>query len=164
MIILVILTTCVRICDMACLIGSVSNGFGWPTSGSVFAPRFGSTRFRIWAKPNLLCLGEVVTPTRNKPAVFRPGWNMTTFPTLRFLYQLLQWRVRVLIVSWHDQYVDCAVLAALSLTAYQFAIRLIFVDWQCKKGKCSVKWADFRWRLNEYWLDHIYEMARWQSG
>ena len=40
----------------------------------------------------------------------------------------LQLSIWVLIVSWHDQYVDCAVSAALSPPAVRFAIRPVFVE------------------------------------
>jgi hypothetical protein len=52
-----------------------------------------------------------------------------------------QLSIRFLIVSWYDQYVDCAVLSALSSPAFRFAIWLIFVEWLWNKGKYKAKFA-----------------------
>jgi len=79
------------------------------------------------------------TRTGHKPLVFGPGWNWTAVPTLQFLQLGLQLSIWVLIVSWHDQYIDCAVLAAHSPAAFRFAIRLIFVEWLWNIGKFQVK-------------------------
>ena len=69
-------------------------------SGSV---RFGSLPNQ---KPDPLCLGGFVTWTGHKPAGFWPGWNRTTVPTLQFVHICLQLSIWVLIVSWHDQFVE----------------------------------------------------------
>jgi len=78
------------------------------TSGLV---RFGS---RPGEKPDLLCLGGFVT--------------LAAVPLVPFLHLSLKLSIWVLIVSWHDQYVDCAFLAALSLPAVKFGIGPIFVE------------------------------------
>jgi len=86
---------------------------------------------------------RVVTSTGHKPMVFWPGWNRPTVPTLRFQHLWLQLSIWVVIVSWHDQYVDCAVLTALSLPAFRSAIGLIFVEWLWHMGKVWAKLAGF---------------------
>jgi len=73
--------------------------------------RFGS---RPGEKPDPLCLGGFVT--------------LAAVPLVPFLHLSLKLSIWVLIVSWHDQYVDCAFLAALSLPAVRFAIGPIFVE------------------------------------
>jgi len=56
----------------------------------------------------------------------------------------LQLNIWVLIVSWHDQYVDCAVLPPLSPPAVRFAIGPIFVESLWKKVIFRPKSAGFR--------------------
>ena len=50
----------------------------------------------------------------------------------------------VLIVSRHDQYVDCTILEAHSPPAYEFAMRLIFVASLCNHAKFVEKLSGFR--------------------
>jgi len=80
-------------------------------------------------KPDPRCLCGVVTWTRHKPVVVQPGRNWPTVLTLLFLHLWLQLSISVLIVSWHDQYGDCALLTALSPYLFRFPIRLIFIEW-----------------------------------
>jgi len=67
----------------------------------------------------LHCVGVVVTRTRHRTVGFRLGWNWTTVPTLHFIQLWLHSNFWVLIVSWHDEYADCAVLRALSPPAFR---------------------------------------------
>ena len=62
------------------------------------------------------------------PDRWRLGWfspYISAFASPDISLELSIW---VLIVSWHDKYVDCAVLAALSPPAFRFVIRPIFVE------------------------------------
>jgi len=54
--------------------------------------------------------------------------------------ELIIW---VLIISWHDEYADYAVLPDLSPPASRFLIRLIFVEWLWNKGKFETKFAGY---------------------
>jgi len=94
-------------------------------------------------KPNPLCLGGVVTLTRQRTVSVWPGWNWTVVPTLLFLHLWLQSRFWVLIVSCHDEYADCAVLRTLSPPAFRFVIRPIFVEWLWNKGRVQVNSGGF---------------------
>jgi hypothetical protein len=113
---------------------------------------------------DLFCLRGFVTRTGHKLAVFWPGWNRPAVPTLRFPHQCLQFSVWVLIVSWHDQYEDCAVRATLSPPAFTFAIPPIFIAWLWKMDKCYATLAGFWLRLNEHWSDPKSEISWWKSG
>jgi len=81
--------------------------------------------FRPGKRSNPPSLSGFVTRTGHNPTVF---WLRTAVPFLRFLHHSLQLNIWVLIASWHDQYVDCAVLAALSPPAVRFAIGPILVE------------------------------------
>jgi hypothetical protein len=50
----------------------------------------------------------------------------------------------VLIKSWHDQYVDCAVLAAVLPPAFRIAMRPIFFQSLWNNAKFDAKFAGFR--------------------
>jgi hypothetical protein len=93
------------------------------TCGSV---RFGS---RTGQKPEPLWCWRVVTRPGHRTAGIWPGWNQTAVPNIRFVQLWLKLSISVLIVSRHDWYVNCAVLAPLLPPAFRFAIGLIFVEW-----------------------------------
>jgi len=68
---------------------------------------------------------------------FQPGTELlqqvsTYNPLVKSQHFLLQWSIWVLIVSQHDEYVDCAVSVALSPPAFRFAIRQVFVESRSK--------------------------------
>ena len=69
-------------------------------------------------------------------------WHLGRFPPQTPAFASpdvsLQLSIWVLIVSWHDVYADCAVLASLSPPAFRFAIRPIFVE-------SLSKTREFRW-------------------
>jgi len=140
-----------------------------PGPGNLPAVQFlagGSVGFgsRPSQKPKPLCLGGLYTQIGHKPPGFWPGWNQTVVTTLRFLHVSLQLSIWVLIVLWHDQCVQCAVLAALWPPAFRSAIWLIFVEWVWKKLKFHAKLAGFRLGLNKYRSDHTSEIGRWKSS
>jgi len=130
---------------------------GVMTSGSV---RFGSRPGQI---PDHLCLGGFVTQRRHRTARSWPGWNWTAVPNIWLLLLCLQLSIWVLIISQHDQYIDCAVVVALSPSAFKFAIRLIFVEWLWNNGGFWTKLVGFRSPLNEYLSDRKCESGRWKS-
>jgi len=92
---------------------------------------FGS---RPGQKPDPLLSWQVVTQPRHRTSGIWPGWNWTAVPNLRLLQLWLQSSIWVLIVLWHNQYVDFAELRVLLPPAFRFAIRLIFVEWMWKRG------------------------------
>jgi len=83
---------------------------------------------------------------------------------LWFLQLWLQLSIWVLIVSRHEQYVDCAVLTVLWPPTFRFVIRLIFVKWLRNTGSFEAKFAGFQLRLKEYWSDRKSEIGRWKRG
>jgi len=103
--------------------------------------RFGS---RTGQKPEPLLSWRVVTRPGHRTAVIWPGWNRTAVPNIRFLQLWLQLSIWVLIVSWDDQYVSCAVLAPLSPPAFRFAIGLISVERLWNTGDFYANFAGFR--------------------
>jgi len=60
------------------------------------------------------------------PARTAPWFNFKVPATLPQLWS--QWSIWVLIVLWHDQSANCAVLCAVLPPAVRFAIRPIFVE------------------------------------
>jgi hypothetical protein len=108
------------------------------TCGSV---RFGS---RIDQKPEPQLTWRVVTLPGHRAVGIWPVWNRTADPNIQFLQQWLQLSIWVLIISWHDRYVNCADLAPLWPPAFKFAIGLIFVEWLWNKGDFWVNFAGFR--------------------
>jgi len=71
------------------------------------------------------------------PVGFQPGTELLQQVSkqnllLKRQYFLLQLTIWVLIVSQHDQYVDCAILVALSSPSLRFAIRQVLVGSQLK--------------------------------
>jgi len=70
----------------------------------------------------------------------------------------------VLIILWHDQYVDCSVLACHSLPAVKFAIRTIFIQSQLKIREIHMKYCVISQPLEEYWSDRKTECERWMGG
>ena len=81
--------------------------------------------------------------------------------SLQFGLQLSIW---VLLVSQHDQHVDCAVLVAFSPPAFRFVIGQVFIDSRSKTPKFRVKFAIISQPLHEYQSDCIFECKRWISG
>ena len=76
-------------------------------------------------------------------------------------FQLSIW---VLIISWNDQYRECAVLPALSPPDFRYVIRPIFVESLSNTRWFHVKWALSSQPLNEYQSDRKSESGRWKSG
>jgi len=125
-------------------------------------------RFQVANKPKapVWLRNHQGTRTGHNPPGLWPGWNRSAVPfhgsyTLAELW--LQISFWVLIVSWHDQYVYCAVLPALSPPAFRFAIRPIFVELLWNNARFYVIFAGFRQWLNEYWSDRQSESGRWKS-
>ena len=58
--------------------------------------------------------------------------------------------ISVVIVLWHDQYIDYAVLRALSPPAFRYAIRLIFAESPSKTPRFRVHIALLSPPLNKY--------------
>jgi len=75
----------------------------------------------------------------------------------------LQLSIWVLIVSQHDQYVDCAVLVALSPPAFRFALWEAFVESRSKTRQSRLQSAIISQPLNEYQSDRQSESRRWKS-
>ena len=76
---------------------------------------------------------------------------------------LLQLRIWVLIVSQHEQYVDCAVLVAPSPPAFRFAIREVLVGSPSKTRQFRLNTAFISQPLNEYQSDRKSDSGRWKS-
>jgi len=76
----------------------------------------------------------------------------------------LQLSFWVLIVLWHNEWAECAVLRALSPPAFRFVTRLIFVEWRWNTGKYWAKLGGFEYQLHDYWSDRKSETGRWLSG
>jgi len=132
--------------------------FGILTGGSV---QFSS---RPRQKPDQHCLRGVVTRTGHKPMVFLAGVYQDHCSISQFLQLWLQLSISVVIVLWHDQYVDCTDLTALLPPACRLAIRPIFVEWVWKNVQPLEKFAGFWLRLNEYWSDRKSNGGGWESG
>jgi len=131
-----------------CIVTSVSNGSKFP----------GWSRVRFHPNPDR-GTGSYHTknPDRRKWAGFttkNPAWNWPFW---------LQFSIWVLIVSQHDQYVDCAVSVALSPPAFRMAIRQVFVESRSKTRRFRLKPAMISQPLNEYQSDRESESGRWNS-
>jgi len=122
----------------------LATGLGNPPAVWFLARSSVRSGCRPGQKPHQMCLCGFVTRTGNEPAGFLPGSNRTAAPALWFLNLGHQISIWVLIVLWHDQYVDCAVLLALSPPVFRFAIRLTFVEWLWRNGKLQAKFAGFQ--------------------
>ena len=83
-------------------------------------------------------------PDRTETSGFLAGLYPDCGSILRFLQLSLQLSIWVLIVSWHDQYVHCAGLVAVSHPAFGCAIRLIFVGWLWNQSTFYAKLAGFQ--------------------
>jgi len=79
----------------------------------------------------------------------------------QFRLQLCVW---VLIVSWHEQYVYCAVWATLSLAAARMAIGRTLFGSILKLRKIHNNYGVISQRFNEYWSDCKSESGKWKSG
>jgi len=98
-------------------------------------------------KPGPLHLGRL--PPRN------PAFASPDIP--------LQLSIWVLIISWHDLYVHCAVFAGLSSPALRFAIPSIFVESLSKTCRCRLQSSLILEPLKEYQSDRKSESGRWKS-
>jgi len=99
---------------------------------------------------------------------FYPGTEQlqrvsTQNPLLKSQHFLLQLSIWVLIVSQHVQYVDCAVLVAVSPPAFRFAIRQVFVESRSKTRQFRLNSAFISLPLNEYQSDRKSGSGRWKS-
>jgi len=117
------------------LVPSVSNGCKFPG------------RFRVRFQPGTEPLQRVFTQN----------------PFLKSQHFLLQLSIWVLIVSQHEQYVDCAVLFAPSPPGFRFAIRQVLVESRSKTRQVRLNTAFISQPLNEYQSDRKSECGRWKS-
>jgi hypothetical protein len=76
----------------------------------------------------------------------------------------LQLSIWVLIVSWHDQYVNCAVSRPLPPPAFRFVIWTIFLESRLKTCEFCVKFGVISQWFYEYWLHCKSERGRWKSA
>jgi len=81
--------------------------------------------------------------TTRKPGPFQLGRFYHQKPGILSSQFWLPLSIWVLIVSWHDEYVDCAVLAALSPPAFRLAIWLTFVELLSKPAIFAYNWPLF---------------------
>jgi len=95
-------------------------------------------------------------------------WHLGRFPPQNPAFASpdvsLQSSIWVLIVSWHDVYADCAVLASLSPPAFRFAIWPIFVESLSKTREFWWKSMHIWQPLNKYQSDPNSESGRWKIG
>jgi hypothetical protein len=75
----------------------------------------------------------------------------------------LQLSIWVLIVSQHDQYIDCAVLVTLSPPAFRFAIQQVFGESWSNTHQFHLIPGITSQPLNKYQSDYKFECSRWQS-
>jgi len=88
---------------------SVSNGSGWPASCPVFGRRFGSVRVVTQPKTRTAMSWRVCYPDQTETLCFLARYEPDHWSILRFLHSSLQLSIWVLIVAWHDVYIDYAV-------------------------------------------------------
>jgi hypothetical protein len=81
-------------------------------------------------------------------------------PFLKSQHFLLELSISVLIISQHDQYVDCVGLVDLSPPGFRFAIRQVFVDSRSKTRQFCSNSAFISQPLNEYQSDRKSESGR----
>ena len=67
-----------------------------------------------------------------------------------------------MIVSWHDQYVHCVVLAGLAPSAFRFAIQPEFIKSLSKTLKFRILFGILSQPSNEYWSDCKSQSRRWK--
>jgi hypothetical protein len=77
----------------------------------------------------------------------------TQNPLLKSQHVLPQLNISVLIISQHNQYVDCAVLVTLSPPAFRFAIRQVFIESQLKTLPFRFNSVTISQPFNEYLSD-----------
>jgi hypothetical protein len=114
-------------------------------------------------KPNLHCLGGFVTQAEPRTVGFWPGSNQTAVPDWRFAHHGLQLSIWVLIVSWHGEYVNCAIQCALSPPGFRFAIWPILIQSLWNNAQFQGKFRGIRSRLSEYWSNCNSERVKWKS-
>jgi len=143
---------------------SISDGFGLPCCGLGWnwivgtgpgqkpprnANKVTSTGFlRRW-DINPWVFGRVKTALR---------YDFTVPSTVAQLCRQLS--IWVLIVSWPNQFANCAVLCGHSSSAPGFVIRPIMVELLWNKAKFQAKLVGFRSRPNEYWSDRTFQSGR----
>jgi len=129
--------------------------------------------WRLWLSEFEDALGGSVSNGSRFPGRFRVRFQPGTEPLQRVSTQnplfksqhfLLQLSIWVLIVSQHDQYVDCAVLVALSPPTFTFAMRQVFVESRSKTRQFRLNSAINSQPFNEYQSDCKFECRRWNSG
>jgi hypothetical protein len=108
----------------------------FPMSVQSFSPHCWSCSWTYLVLPTVQgysVADRVVIQKTGVPTGFRDWFEPARGSPLRFLRRWLQLCIWVMIVSWNDQYADCAVLAPRSSPAVRFAIGPIFVEWPWKK-------------------------------
>jgi hypothetical protein len=76
----------------------------------------------------------------------------------------LWWSISVMMVSWHDQYVECAVLPALLIPAVRLAIRPILVESISKTRQFHVQCRWLSQWFRKYLSNYKSDSRRWKSG
>jgi hypothetical protein len=100
---------------------------------------------------------------------FRPGPGplqpvSTKNPGISSLHFWLQISVWVLIVTWHDHNVDCAVSAPLSPPALIFAIGSVLVASLLTTRTFRLKYHLLSQRCNQYCSNRKSDSERWKRG
>ena len=84
-------------------------------------------------------------------------------PSISTSQPCFQLGIWVAIILWHDQFVDCTVLAALSIPGFRFAISPIFVESRSKTSKGGIEFGVSSQWFNEYWSDRKFSRGRRRS-
>jgi len=114
----------------------------------------------IWIQYSTIATGL----TTRQPGPWQLGWFYHQKPGISASQASLQWSIWVPIVSWHDQYVNCAVLYTLSPSTCRFAVQPIVVESQSKSHKFHFKFGVIMQRFCKYWSDRLSESGRWKSA
>ena len=96
---------------------------------------------------------EQVYP-HEQPKPFEMGWIYQQQPGICSKQFQFQFSIWVLIISQHDQWVDCAVLATLSPPTLRFAIGPIFVESLSKSHEFRFLFGLISHWLNQYQSDY----------
>jgi hypothetical protein len=102
--------------------------------------------------------------TTCKPGSLQLGRFYHQKPGISKLKVWLQISIWVLIVSWHNQYIYCAVLCALSPPAVSFGIWPIIGESRSKTREIRLTYGVISQRFYEYWPDRTTENGRWKSA